>query len=105
MQADKQTMVAYKGLFSYQGETSYFYYKDGVGLDCRVGNYQFKVKSDGIYVQDHNSGGYSGKLKKNTNLGTLFNELLGLMNISVDSGYSAKRANVVTALSKTLCLE
>ena len=49
--AEKQTMVAYKGMFSYQGEDAYFYYKDGVGLECRVGTVTFIVKSSGIIME------------------------------------------------------
>ncbi len=106
MQADKQTMVAYKGLFSYQGETSYFYYKDGVGLDCRVGNYQFKVKSDGIYVYDHGSGGFGGKLKKNTTLASAFETLMGLFTDgSKKSGFSAQREAVQAILGKVMIVE
>lgn len=48
--AEKQTMIAHKGIFSYQGETAYFYYKDGVGLECKIGNYMLKVTPNGIYT-------------------------------------------------------
>lgn len=44
----KQTTIAYKGVFSYQGENAYLYYKDGVGLECKVGNSIFNVKDDTI---------------------------------------------------------
>lgn len=46
--AEQQTMVAYKGIFSYQGDNAYFYYKDGIGLDCKIGNYGIKVSNEGI---------------------------------------------------------
>lgn len=47
-EANKQTTIAYKGFFTYQGEKAYFYYKDGVGLECKVGNSTFNVKGDTI---------------------------------------------------------
>lgn len=49
-EAKKKTMIAYKGLFSYQGETEYFYYKDGVGLECKMGDKKLKITKDGIYM-------------------------------------------------------
>ena len=48
--AEQQTMVAYKGIFSYQGDKAYFYYKDGVGLDCQIGNVRFSVNDKGILI-------------------------------------------------------
>lgn len=48
--AEQQTMVAYKGIFSYQGDNAYFYYKDGVGLDCQIGNVRFSVNNEGILI-------------------------------------------------------
>lgn len=50
-EAKKKTMIAYKGLFSYQGETEYFYYKDGVGLECKMGDKKLKITKDGIYME------------------------------------------------------
>lgn len=49
--AEKQTTIAYKGLFSYQGEFAYLYYKDGVGFDCYVGNNRLRVTKDGIIIE------------------------------------------------------
>ena len=50
-EANKQTVMAYKGLFSYQGETAYLYYKDGVGFECRMGGVIFKISEDGIIME------------------------------------------------------
>ena len=46
----KQTMLAYKGMYSYQADDAYLYYKDGVGFDCRMGQYRFKVSREGIQI-------------------------------------------------------
>jgi hypothetical protein len=48
--AEQQTMVAYKGIFSYQGDNAYFYYKDGVGFDCKIKNVRFKITDKGILI-------------------------------------------------------
>lgn len=48
--AKKQTMVAKGGLFTFQGDRSFLYYKDGYGLDCCVGNYRLKITTAGIFV-------------------------------------------------------
>jgi hypothetical protein len=50
-EAHRQTTIAHKGFFTYQGETAYFYYKDGVGLECKVGNTLFKISEDGIILE------------------------------------------------------
>ena len=63
--AEQQTMVAYKGIFSYQGDKAYFYYKDGVGLDCQIGNVRFSVNDKGILInglQEGSSGLTKGML-------------------------------------------
>ena len=49
-EANRQTTIAHKGFFTYQGEKAYFYYKDGVGLECKVGNTLFKISEDGIVL-------------------------------------------------------
>lgn len=49
-EANKQTVMAYKGLFSYQGETAYLYYKDGVGFECRMGDVTFKIANNGVAI-------------------------------------------------------
>lgn len=49
-EAHRQTTIAHKGFFTYQGETAYFYYKDGVGLECKVGNTLFKISDKGIIL-------------------------------------------------------
>ena len=46
--SQKQTIVAYKGIFSYQGENAYLYYKDGVGFDCKMGNIRLQLTKDRI---------------------------------------------------------
>lgn len=48
--AEKQTMIAHKGIFSYQGETAFLYYKDGVGFECRIGNVTFKIANNGVAI-------------------------------------------------------
>lgn len=48
--AEKQTMIAHKGIFSYQGETAFLYYKDGVGFECRIGNVAFKIANNGVAI-------------------------------------------------------
>lgn len=48
--AKKQTMIAYGGIFSYIGEQKYLYYKDGVGLDCRMGENRLQITNDGIFM-------------------------------------------------------
>ena len=55
--AHKQTMVAKGGLFTFQGDKNYLYYKDGVGFDCRVGNFRLRISStSGIKVDGLQSG-------------------------------------------------
>ena len=49
-EANRQTVMAYKGLFSYQGETAYLYYKDGVGFECRMGGVIFKISDKGVAI-------------------------------------------------------
>jgi hypothetical protein len=66
--AEQQTMVAYKGIFSYQGDKAYFYYKDGVGLDCQIGNVRFSVNDKGILINGLQKGS-SGLTK-----GMLYND-------------------------------
>lgn len=48
VQTQKQTIVAYKGIFSYQGENAYLYYKDDVGFDCKMGNIRLQLTKDRI---------------------------------------------------------
>lgn len=65
--AEKQTMVAKGGLFTFQGDKSYLYYKDGEGLDCQVGDFRLKISTSGIKVeglQEGSSGLSSGMLYK-----------------------------------------
>lgn len=65
--AEKQTMLANGGLFTFQGDKSYLYYKDGIGLDCQVGNFRLKISTSGIKVeglQEGSSGLSSGMLYK-----------------------------------------
>ena len=75
--ADKQTMVAHKGIFSYQGETAYFYYKDGVGLECRIGSVTFKVKSSGI-IMDGLDSASSVATKP---IGTIYKDSSGFLKV------------------------
>ena len=49
--AEKQTMLANGGLFTFQGDKSYLYYKDGIGLDCQVGNYRLKISNSGVDLE------------------------------------------------------
>jgi hypothetical protein len=49
--ASNQTVLAYKGLFSYGSPTAYLYYKDGVGFECSVGTVVFGISSRGITMQ------------------------------------------------------
>lgn len=67
--ADRQTMVAYKGIFSYQNEFAYLYYKDGVGFDCYVENVRFSITKDGIKIDGlkDESQTQSGFLFKDSN--------------------------------------
>ena len=75
--ADKQTMIAHKGIFSYQGETAYFYYKDGVGLECRIGSVTFKVKSNGI-IMDGLDSASSVTTKP---IGTIYKDSSGFLKV------------------------
>lgn len=45
--AHKQTMLAKGGMFTFQGDKSYLYYKDGYGFDCRVGDNRLKISASG----------------------------------------------------------
>jgi hypothetical protein len=49
--AAKQTMLANGGLFTFQGDKSYLYYKDGIGLDCQVGDYRLKISNSGVLIE------------------------------------------------------
>ena len=75
--ANRQTVVAYKGIFSYQGETAYFYYKDGVGLECKMGGVTFKVKSSGI-IMDGLDSASSVATKP---IGTIYKDSSGFLKV------------------------
>ena len=58
----KQTTIAYKGMFTYQGDNAYFYYKDGVGLECKVNGVtlvlnQYGIKMKGLPQDDPQEDG------------------------------------------------
>ena len=72
--AERQTMLAKGGLFTFQGDRSYFYYKDGVGLDCQVGDYRLNISESGGFMLDGVPESSQGLSNQGLSKGQLYQE-------------------------------
>ena len=67
--AIRQTTIAKGGFFSYQGDGNYIYFKNGYGFDCKLGDYQLKITTDGILIDglSNDEPSEKGRLYKDSN--------------------------------------